>query len=250
MRHMKALYDPYTDKEREEFRPVVHASVIGALRKIFSVVPDELLSTPQIVEYRQSILFSNETPEISAEFAHAIDDWWSTALVPTSNLDRSTVHFLDRIIPISAADYVPTDLEILLCKIDSPSHSPLDELRIQVGENRGIGSLVCVCARQSLLSTHKWLPVFADVPDIVFVLNLDDYDNPESMRIAFDLFHRVCTSSCFASGTAIHLLLNQHSSFASKLAVSPLHILYPDCEDGVDPARAIRFLCRRFRLRM
>ncbi|KAF7363136.1 G-protein alpha subunit [Mycena venus] len=246
MRRMKALYDPYTDKEREDFKPHIYASLIDALRKLFSIVPEDILCPP-LLEYRQTIFSSAETSVITQEYVHTMHDWWSAddvrASIPTSDLGKSTLHFLDRIIAIAAADYLPTDIDILLSQVVSPP--PLDQQLIRCSDVRWATSLLCVCPRQSLLSTHKWLPTFADISAIVFVLDLGDYDNPANMRIAFDFFHRLCNCPWFR-GTDIHLVGNKHDSFSAKLAASSLEEIYSDYADNNDPARAIQFLLGRF----
>jgi hypothetical protein len=146
--------------------------------KLFSIVGDDLLSTTQISECRRTIL-SNEVLIITPFFAHIIHDWWATDAVRdaivTFNLNKSALHFLDHIIPVSAPDYDPGDLDILLCETYS---SPLEQSLLQEGEDRWIRSIFGVCPRQSLSSTHKWFHMFSDIEHLVFVLNLDDYDNP------------------------------------------------------------------------
>ncbi|KAF7341803.1 hypothetical protein MSAN_02035200 [Mycena sanguinolenta] len=210
MRQMKAIDSPYTDAEREVFKSSVHASLIHALRILFSIVPDDSL-TPRILEYRQTILSANVMPATAQESAHFIHEWWSGYdPIQRLKLEKSTLHFLDRIIPIIAGE-LPSDLDILFCTVDSPA---IEELHIELNSFVNC-SLNYVCPRQSLRSAHKWLPMFADTDNVMFVLNLNDYDHPENMKMA-QYFH-----------TAEQTPLLRHQA--------------------CDPRCAIQFLLRRFR---
>ncbi|KAJ7244621.1 hypothetical protein B0H12DRAFT_804557 [Mycena haematopus] len=238
MRQMKAIYAPYTDSEREAFKPFVYASLIRALRDFFSIVPDVVL-TPRIVEYRETILSANVLTQECAGFIH---EWWSRdGAMPRLTLEKFSLHFLDRIIPIAAGE-MPSDLDILHCTIESP---PLEQLLIELN-TPAIHSLACVCPRQGLRSAYKWLPTFANTENVVLVLNLNDYDHPENMKMAYDLFNLIY-SSPFFRGSKLHIVMNNHPSFPAKLAASPLEALYPDYTGGSDPRCAIQFLLRRFR---
>ncbi|KAJ6506864.1 guanine nucleotide binding protein, alpha subunit [Mycena sanguinolenta] len=237
LRQMKAIDCPYTDAEREIFKPSVHASLIHALRILFSIVPDGS-SIPQISEYRHTILAANATEE-SARLIH---EWWSGYdPMQKLKLEKSTLHFLDRMIPIAAGE-LPSDLDILFCTVESPA---LEQLEIEVN-SFATHSVTCVCPRQSLRSAYKWLSMFADTDNVMLVLNLNDYDHPENMRLAYDLFNLICNSPFFLTAN-IFILMNKHPSFPTKLAASPLEDLYPDYTGGSDPRCAIQFLLRRFR---
>ncbi|KAJ7244615.1 guanine nucleotide binding protein, alpha subunit [Mycena haematopus] len=241
MRQMKTMYAPYTDSEREAFKPFVYASLIWALRDFFSIVPDVVL-TSQILEYRETILSANV---LTQEVALVIHEWWSRDdddAMPRGNLEKFTLHFLDRIIPIAAGD-MPSDLDILYCTIESP---PLEQLLIDVNFTPEVHSLACVCPRQGLRSAYKWLPMFTDIENVIFVLNLNDYDRPENMKMTYDLFNLICRSPFFRAAK-IHIVINNHTSFPAKLAAFPLEDLYPDYTGGSDPRCAVHFLLRRFR---
>ncbi|KAJ7444475.1 guanine nucleotide binding protein, alpha subunit [Mycena latifolia] len=246
MRHVKALHGGYNDEERQQFKKLIHQSVIDAWRELSSSFPDEIFSTPQSQECRK-IAVSPETPRfLTEELAHAIDTLWTDtavrAAIPTVQLDRRATHFFDHLDRISALDYTPTDDDILNCKMTPP---PVDQLSVNGGD---LWTYSLSCPRQSLATKHKWLPVFAGVAVVIFVLNLDDYDCPERIRDALDLYNYIYGSQWFAHSD-ICLLMNSSASLPAKLAAAPLTDVYPDGSGGShsDFVRVAEAISSRFR---
>ncbi|KAK6969212.1 G-protein alpha subunit [Favolaschia claudopus] len=242
MRQLRIIYDPYTVREREDFKPSIRSSVLHALRQLDSLLPAE---TPSILKILDSP--PSETLVLTEDFATLIHDWWSRPDIQHTSshlpLDPSTTHFLDRILPIAAEDYLPSDADILFCHID-PSPA-LDQLDIPFSEDRPF--LHCTCIRQSLRSIHQWLPIFGEMSYIIFVFNLNHYDDVEDTRKTFDLWEYIY-SSRFTRFAHIYLIINKPSTFASKLSKFPLNSIYPDAAPDITitPTAAEAFLLRRF----
>lgn len=156
---------------------------------MFASLPDEVFSTPQFQECRQIIFPPSKTHvlegrhTVTQELASAIHTLWTDDDVraATSLLDRSTAHFLDRILHIGSPDYVPTDSDILRCKRHAPP--AIEEISVKYFGWR----YSLICPRQPVASKHKWLPSFEGVFRLIFVFNLDDYDKPVC-------FHCLCTA--------------------------------------------------------
>ncbi|KAJ7444469.1 hypothetical protein FB451DRAFT_1189564 [Mycena latifolia] len=112
----------------------------------------------------------------------------------------------------------------------------------------GLRTYSLSCPRQSLATKHKWLPVFADVPVVIFVLNLDDCDCPERIRDALDLYNYICGSGWFV-GSHICFFVNYSASLPAKLAAAPLTDVYPDGSGGSDSdlLRVAKGISSRFR---
>ncbi|KAK7007805.1 G-protein alpha subunit [Favolaschia claudopus] len=243
LRQLRIIYDPYTEREREDFKPRIRSSVLHALRQLDLLLPAE---TPSILRILDSS--PTETLVLTEEIATLIHDWWSRPDIQNISshlsLDPSIMHFLDRILPIMAKDYLPSDADILFCHID-PSPA-LDQLDIPFSEETRYRPILnCVCVRQSLGSIHKWLPIFGEISHVIFVFNLNDYDDLEDTRKTFDLWEYIY-SSRFMRYAHIYLIVNQPSTFASKLTTHSLNSTYPDAEPDISPAAAQAFLLRRF----
>ncbi|KAJ7138367.1 guanine nucleotide binding protein, alpha subunit [Mycena epipterygia] len=235
MRQFKSIHEPYSDDERCKFKTLIHASVVRAARQFLSQVPDELCATTHVLECRKLLSSNGALTEELARTLHTL--WLDDELRAASKLDKSAIYFLDSLNRISSPDYTPTDSDILRCQM--LPHPPIDEFSVTIGN----WTYSLVCARQSFATKHKWLPCFDTLPSVIFVLNLDDYDRPECMREAIDLFTYV-----YDNFHGIHLLLNKPASFHTKLVTSPLDAIYPDYDGGNDEIAAVQHISRPFRI--
>ncbi|KAJ7445204.1 guanine nucleotide binding protein, alpha subunit [Mycena galericulata] len=245
MRHIKTLYGGLTDEERQKFTSSIHSTVLDVSRELFASLPDTIFSTPDLIACRQTILDHTLQGRhtLSQELARAVHKVWTNDDVRAAGaplLDRSAIESLDRILHISSPDYIPTDSDILRCKIHAPP--PIEEITVKLDER---WTYTFVFPRQSFASKHKWLPSFEGIAGLLFVLNSDNYDRLEHMREAVALFDYVCTSPLFKR-TYIHLVMNQSGSFIQKLAMSPLSAAFPDYSGGSDRRHALRYIVWRF----
>ncbi|KAJ7445203.1 guanine nucleotide binding protein, alpha subunit [Mycena galericulata] len=245
MRHINILYGGLTDKERREFTASIHSTALAVTREFSALLTGTILLPLNLIACRQTILdhILQGHHTLGQELARAIHTLWTNDDVretASSLLDRSAIQFLDRILHIGSPDYIPTDNDILRCKMHAPP--PMEEISVKL-DDRWTCSLVC--PRQPLPSKHKWLSSIDGISSLLFVLNLDHYDRPEHMRDAVALFDYICTSPQFER-TCIHLVMNQSGSFIQKLATSPLSTVFPDYSDGNNFQRAVRYLLYRF----
>ncbi|KAJ7136697.1 heterotrimeric G protein alpha subunit B [Mycena epipterygia] len=243
MRHVKCLYEGYTEQERQEFKNLIYAKIIAVCRQIFSSLSDEIFPTSQIQECRRILFSPPENGVLNVELIDTIHTLWTDEdvgeAIPTSQLDASALHFLNSIDRIASPDYIPTDSDILRCNVQPAP--PLDQISVKI--HQWTFSLVSV--RQNLDTKHKWLSFFDSIPSLIFLINLDDYDQPERMREAVDLFDYVC-SSPFFDRTAIHIVLNNSDSFLTKLPRSPLSAMFPDYSGGSDYLPSVKYILWRF----
>ncbi|KAK7040448.1 G-protein alpha subunit-domain-containing protein [Favolaschia claudopus] len=233
MWQLKAIFAPHTDAARK-FQDFDSAEFHSC-----SATVDRLVTSRLDVRYALDRSSLRHPVVITRNITYVV-----ASAVSELPLEPSTLHFLDRIVQILAPDYLPTDRDILFCHVD-PS-PPLDELLLPGSDNGDYFPAVSyVCVRQSIKSLYKWLPTFSNLSDIMFLLNLNDYDDVDHTRMTFELFDLVCTSPFFRRAE-IHLIINKPSSFDTKLARCPLDRIYPGAVYGGDQTRAIKFLMSRF----
>ncbi|KAJ7112197.1 guanine nucleotide binding protein, alpha subunit [Mycena epipterygia] len=237
MRQFRAIYEPYSEDERHGFKVSIHATVVRAARQILSQIPEEICSASHVVEFQRVISNSDGLSEDLAAAVHTV--WTDDAVKAACQLDASAIYFLNALDRISDPDFTPTDSDILHCKAH-PS-PPLDEVSV----NTGTWTYALVCARQKLSMRHKWLSCFDGIPSLVFVLNLEDYDRPDLMREAVDLFAWGCYPF---SQTVVHLLLNKPESLSAKLVASPLGTIYPEYAGGGDESAAVQYISQPFKI--
>ncbi|KAJ7890355.1 G-protein alpha subunit-domain-containing protein [Mycena leptocephala] len=226
MRQAKALFGGYSDTEREQFKPLIQASIVEAAREMVASLPHEIFSTTELIQCPRAIdsLWTDDDMRVTIPKVHLIDP--------------SNTHFFDSLNRITAPDYVPTDLDILHCK--SPTHPPLEEVSVPLSYPYSL-----ICPTQGLATKHKWIPCFEGVPAVLFVFDMYSYDQPDKMRAAVELFDYICNAPCFERTTII-LFLSTCPALPAKLATSPLSAVYPDYDGGSDYASALRYIRRHF----
>jgi guanine nucleotide-binding protein subunit alpha len=151
---------------------------------------------------------------------------------------------LDRIVK---PGYSPSGLDILQLR---PTANAVTELRTQVGQL----SIHIQDAGHQAFGRRRWMKSFKNVTTIIFVVNLDEYDqlSPEDgstnqMLEYFLLFDDVVNASYFAK-TSVIMLFNQPANLKQKLEHSALEDHFPDFIGGPDVLRAAKYILWRFNL--
>ena len=146
---------------------------------------------------------------------------------------------------ISSADYLPDETDILRAKINPSSVS---ETRFQTGR-LSIKMVDNNCQRSE---RKKWIKAFENVPAILFVVDMDEYDevffeesNRNRMMESMVIFDSVVNSRWFMR-SSVFLLLNNLDSFRRKLRRAPLANYFPDYSGGNDVNKAEEFILWRF----
>jgi guanine nucleotide-binding protein subunit alpha len=98
----------------------------------------------------------------------------------------------------------------------------------------------------------KWIHAFENVPVILFVVDMDEYDNvffeqsyDNSVSESMDLFDSTVNSRWFMR-SSVFLLLNNLDTFKRKLPRVPLENYFSDYIGGNDVKKAGEFILRRF----
>ncbi|KAK7060031.1 guanine nucleotide binding protein, alpha subunit [Favolaschia claudopus] len=259
LRHLKMIYEPYTETERIQWINVIQGNLTNAFCALLAALANESFYPPPIFAYIQEASSSSQASLLCPTTTRLFANWFSAVntqltLTPLM-LEARTIHFLTRAPEITQIDYLPSDLDILFSQIESESE-PLAEAEIHVPFASTIRptSLICVCPRQSLISAHKWLPIFAYVRDVVFVVNVLEYDSATNMKMTFDFFDQICHNPAFFK-TNIHILMNIPTTFRRKLTLTTtsappgsLNTLYPDvpADYDSDEVKVLKSLRDRF----
>lgn len=153
--------------------------------------------------------------------------------------------FFEGIRRISSADYLPDETDILRAKINL---SGISETRFQMGR-LSIKMVDINCQRSE---RKKWIKAFENVPAILFVVDMDEYDevffeesNRNRMMESVVIFDSVVNSRWFMR-SSVFLLLNNLDSFRRKLRRAPLANYFPDYSGGNDVNKAEEFILWRF----
>lgn len=146
---------------------------------------------------------------------------------------------------IVSPDYRPTEDDVYRARTTS---NAISETRFTMGQL----SINMFDVGQQRSERKKWIHCFENVTSLIFVVDLDDYDqvlleesSQNRMMESLLLFDSVVNSRWFQR-TSIILLLNHVGKFKQKLARSPLENYFPDYSGGNDVNKAAKYLLWRF----
>ncbi|RUS29271.1 hypothetical protein BC938DRAFT_480855 [Jimgerdemannia flammicorona] len=151
----------------------------------------------------------------------------------TFALNDNVKYFFDRLDRLFASDYIPTDQDIIRCRVKTTGivetvfHlGPLTYRMFDVGGQRS--------------ERKKWIHCFENVTALLFVVAISGYDqclvedkDANQMHEALMLFDSICNSQWFIN-TSMILFLNKIDIFKLKIAVSPVSKYFPDYKEGPD----------------
>ncbi|KAL2300296.1 hypothetical protein Nmel_012267 [Mimus melanotis] len=135
--------------------------------------------------------------------------------------------YLDSLDRIGAADYQPTEQDILRTRVKTTgiveTHFTFKNLHFRLFDVGGQRS-----------ERKKWIHCFEDVTAIIFCVALSGYDQvlhedetTNRMHESLKLFDSICNNKWFTD-TSIILFLNKKDIFEEKIKKSPLSICFPE----------------------
>uniref|UniRef100_A0A8C2XXR3 G protein subunit alpha o1 n=1 Tax=Capra hircus TaxID=9925 RepID=A0A8C2XXR3_CAPHI len=142
-------------------------------------------------------------------------------------LNDSAKYYLDSLDRIGAADYQPTEQDILRTRVKTTgiveTHFTFKNLHFRLFDVGGQRS-----------ERKKWIHCFEDVTAIIFCVALSGYDQvlhedetTNRMHESLKLFDSICNNKWFTD-TSIILFLNKKDIFEEKIRKSPLTICFPE----------------------
>ncbi|CAF99559.1 unnamed protein product, partial [Tetraodon nigroviridis] len=175
-----------------------------------------------------------DTEPYSAELLTAMKRLWADAGTQECfsrareyQLNDSAKYYLDSLDRIGAADYQPTEQDILRTRVKTTgiveTHFTFKNLHFRLFDVGGQRS-----------ERKKWIHCFEDVTAIIFCVALSGYDQvlhedetTNRMHESLMLFDSICNNKFFID-TSIILFLNKKDLFAEKIKKSPLTICFPE----------------------
>ncbi|XP_042069240.1 guanine nucleotide-binding protein G(o) subunit alpha isoform X2 [Haplochromis burtoni] len=175
-----------------------------------------------------------DTEPYSAELLSAMMRLWSDSGIQECfsrareyQLNDSAQYYLDSLDRIGAADYQPTEQDILRTRVKTTgiveTHFTFKNLHFRLFDVGGQRS-----------ERKKWIHCFEDVTAIIFCVALSGYDQvlhedetTNRMHESLMLFDSICNNKFFID-TSIILFLNKKDLFAEKIKKSPLSICFPE----------------------
>ncbi|KAJ6232503.1 guanine nucleotide-binding protein g(o) subunit alpha [Anaeramoeba flamelloides] len=157
----------------------------------------------------------------------------------------SAAFYLDSINRIVEEDYVPTDEDILKCRIPTTG---IKEVNFKI--NNVPWKIVDVGGQRS--ERRKWIHQFDDVTVIIYVVSISEYNQKlyedesiNRMKESLDLFDSTANNKVFAKTNCV-LLFNKIDIFEKKIVNDDLKACFSDYDGGLDYEKAKTFITNKF----
>jgi len=230
----------YTEKERKEFVSIVMSNTIQSLGNLLDAYAKLSMTMPDDVAAMADDFNTNERgPErVSTANVGKLTALWGHASIKgiferrsEYQLNDSAQYYFEQMETIAAADYVPTEQDVLRSRVRTTgivqSDFTIKSMHFSMFDVGGQRN-----------ERRKWIHAFDDVDAVIFVAALSEYDQvlfeDESMNRmdeAIQLFDQIVNSKWFKQ-TAMMLFLNKKDLFEMKLSKKPLKKFYKPAEDS------------------
>eukprot|EP00112_Aurelia_sp_Birch-Aquarium-sp1_P000566 Seg1054.4 transcript_id=Seg1054.4/GoldUCD/mRNA.D3Y31 product="Guanine nucleotide-binding protein G" protein_id=Seg1054.4/GoldUCD/D3Y31 len=262
VKQMKILHaDGFSDEERRSMVSDIKRNVIEAvsttLRALDSITPNVQLENEDNYEGCAWILQHCNCKDFvyPDEFYDHVTGLWADKgfqeCLQRSNeyqLIDSAQYFLERVTEIRRPEYLPTDQDILRCRILT---TEITEMRFTVGKpgKRVDFHMFDVGGQRD--QRRKWIQCFNDVTAIIFVVSCSSYDialreDPTQNRLkeSIDLFKMVWNNR-FLKYVALILFLNKQDLLSDKILAgkSKLEDYFPEYIRYTTPEKAVKDNC-------
>ncbi|CZR68347.1 related to G protein alpha subunit GNA-3 [Phialocephala subalpina] len=248
----------FSDDELRNYRPAIFRSVVNSAKAVvgameyFGIVPVTLANRKYVDFIAEYILDPDPALPLGQKFGDSLSALWTDPcieqLMERQNefyLMDSAEYFFQEIRRISSPEYLPNETDVLRARTKTSS----------ISETRFQWSQFCIKmfdVGDQRSERNKWIHLFENVCAILFVVDLDTYDQvvfeePSQNKLmeSLILFDSFVNSRWFMRSSII-LCLNRVDVFKQKLGMSPLQRYFPDYSGGNDVNRAAKYILWRF----
>ncbi|KAJ3424311.1 guanine nucleotide-binding protein g(o) subunit alpha [Anaeramoeba flamelloides] len=196
--------------------------------------------------------YETKHTSLTTEVGEEIRSLWTDQALQTAYENRhlfqlpdSTDYFLDNIKRIAEEDYIPTERDMLNCRIPTTG---VNEISFKFGEIPW--SVIDVGGQRS--ERRKWIHQFEDVTLIIYVVAASEfnqklYEDESINRIieSLTLFRKTANNEFFKEKNCV-IFLNKIDLFREKIKKYDLSETFPDYKGGNDVDEAKKFLKKKF----
>jgi len=162
------------------------------------------------------------------------------------HIPDSTQYFLDALDRITVPDYIPSNEDVLRCRVKTVSVVEHEFLY-----NGTYLRMVDVGGQRN--ERRKWLHMFGDVTAIIFIVALSEYDlclredvNKNRMHDSLEIFGKICEYKILKD-TCIILFFNKEDEFAEKIQrINPV-TCFPEYTGGCNYKLALEHIQGKFK---
>eukprot|EP00123_Amoebidium_parasiticum_P016781 comp23581_c2_seq1/m.39980 comp23581_c2_seq1/g.39980 ORF comp23581_c2_seq1/g.39980 comp23581_c2_seq1/m.39980 type:complete len:355 (-) comp23581_c2_seq1:179-1243(-) len=257
VKQMRIIHgDGYSEKDRQDFAPVIYLNIIRSMQVL--IVAAEKLGIqlePEAQPYADTILRldKNSMIDLTPQISEAIQRLWALPSIQNTygrkrefQLNDSAKYYFDDMARVGAADYIPTEQDVLRSRVPTTG---IIEFKFHI--NDVTFRMVDVGGQRS--ERRKWIHCFAGVTSIIFVVALSEYDqvlfedkNQSRMRESLALFDNIVNYEWFVD-TSMILFLNKTDLFEDKVRESNFQTYFPEFDgDAFDPDQVKIYILNQF----
>ncbi|KAJ5072433.1 guanine nucleotide-binding protein alpha-4 subunit-related [Anaeramoeba ignava] len=235
-KQMKILQNGKFGKEESVFyKPYIYENCISQMKALINEA--EKLGIP--IENQEIALkfleINSNNFEMNYQFVNWIQTLWEDQGIKKTyeNKDKnfqfndSTIYFFENIERIGKEDYIPTEQDVLHCRIRTDQ---IVESRFKINNL----SFIMVDVGGQRTARRKWIHYFCNSTSVIFCASLIGYDQKlredesvNRMHEALSLFREICHSPWFAD-TSMILFLNKKDLFKKRIKEVGLETCFPE----------------------
>jgi GTPase SAR1 family protein len=225
----------FPEQERLTYAPIIYNNIITSMKTLCKQSHVHGNVSPANEASRN--LIENELKgdeEIDPSLGETLAKLWADPGVQATyaartqfQLTDSAKYFFDKIKEVSAANYLPTQQDVLRSRVRTTG---IVENEFEIDGNKF--KMFDVGGQRN--ERKKWIHCFENVTAVLFVAAISEYDqvlyedeNTNRMVEALNLFEEICNSRWFHD-TSMILFLNKRDLFGEKIVKVPLTVCFPD----------------------
>ena len=228
----------FTQQERESYKASISSNVITCMKTL--IEQSQVLNHPVSYQPKSKELTTEEQCPLpfSAELPEDIENLWKDQGIQDTYAESSKYqlpdcakYLFENIKRISAADYVPTEEDLIHNRTKTTGIHEYDFVAKDIPFH-----LIDVGGQRS--ERKKWVSFFSEVDCAIFITSLAEYDmklyedsNTSRLTESVAVFKDIMTNEYLKDAVKL-IFLNKMDLFEEKLAKCPLNTIFPDYDGG------------------
>jgi len=260
-KQMKIMHNSgYTKEEREAFREIIFGNIVKAMKVLVAAslsldIPVEEPENRERAEHINNMdneVLVNVLKVWNETLAKDIDKLWNDNGIRKTferrnefQLDDSAPYYFNDLARISAADYLPSEQDVLRSRVKTTG---IVETEFKLN-NQSV-KMIDVGGQRN--ERKKWIHCFEGVTAIIFVSSMAEYDQKcyeddqtNRMNESLLLFDEICNSRWFAE-TSMILFLNKIDLFREKIKHKDLNVCFKEYTGGLNFEKASEYIKSKF----
>jgi len=256
-KQMKIIHlQGFNAEERLTYKSIISNNVVASMKALVQAARDKEITIGSAVSESADSVGAIDVQffagVLTSEIASDIKALWTDEGIRAAyarqsefQLNDSAAYYFDNIDRLAAADYVPSEQDVLRSRAKTTGIIETD-FTLEKTKFR----MVDVGGQRS--ERKKWMHCFQDVTAVIFCVALSEYDlklyeddSTNRMHESLKLFKEICNSKWFTE-TSVILFLNKKDLFAEKIKKTDLKVAFPEYTGGCNYDTAVAYIKDKF----